>query len=265
MMTRGGGYSRPEANSRNTNEEVRGRRIDNRTQQYGGDRNRLTHNFEEVASVGRGSRPTTNRLREQPEATQRPQTQRGPAARKEERSRDKTLRQPPRKQAARKSGDDKENKPLPETQRAPRGRSQEATHRRPSREKSEFYKNNPNFIRVGQKKMNLYIFLMKRVFVETPHQVVELSGIGDKAIMTVLKIVETVTRVGYVTLTSIKTVSIKGRDEGQLVGKLRVLLKKTSDFDRLNAEFVAQISANPRPIKKEASEPEEIKAPVQRP
>jgi hypothetical protein len=67
---------------------------------------------------------------------------------------------------------------------------------------------------VGLKKMNLYIFLMKRVFVETPHEVVEFSAIGEKPIMTALKIVETVTRVGYVTLSSIKTIMIKGRDEG---------------------------------------------------
>jgi len=54
---------------------------------------------------------------------------------------------------------------------------------------------------------------------------------------------------------------------------LKVLLKKTPQFDKLNAEFEAQISANPRPnkfaaIKKEqppevpkaASEEEEIKS-----
>lgn len=171
MMTRGNGYSRPEPNSRNAHEEVRGGRFDNRTQQYGGDRDRMPRNYEGGASSLGRSRPTTNRLREQhPEMTQRPQTQRGPAARREERSRDKVLHQhPPRKQGVR--GEDKENKPVSEseTQRAPRGRSQETAKRRPSREKSEFYKNNPNFIRVGQKKMTLYIFLMKQVFVETPH------------------------------------------------------------------------------------------------
>jgi hypothetical protein len=87
--------------------------------------------------------------------------------------------------------------------------------------------------------MNLYIFLMKRVFLETAHEVVEFSAIGETAIMTALKIVETVTRVGYVTLTSIKTVTIKGRDDKGQVGKLKVLLTKTPQFDRLNEEFTA--------------------------
>jgi hypothetical protein len=113
---------------------------------------------------------------------------------------------------------------------------------------------------VGLKKMNLYIFLMKRVFMETSHEVVEFSAIGETAIMTALKIVETVTRVGYVTLTSIKTVTIKNnKDEGGQVGKLKVLLKKTPEFDKLNAEFTAQISANPRPTnlkKQQPAEPE---------
>jgi hypothetical protein len=112
---------------------------------------------------------------------------------------------------------------------------------------------------VGLKKMNLYIFLMKRVFMETSHEVVEFSAIGETAIMTALKIVETVTRVGYVTLTSIKTVTIKNiKDEGGQVGKLKVLLKKTPEFDKLNAEFTAQISANPRPAikKQQPAEPE---------
>lgn len=83
--------------------------------------------------------------------------------------------------------------------------------------------------------------------------------------MTVLRIVETVTRIGYVTLSSIKTITIKGKDEGQQVGKLRVVLKKTPEFDRLNAEFKAQISANPRPAKKETTEPQVVKASVERP
>jgi hypothetical protein len=54
-MMRGGVYSRPEAiSSRNANEEVRGSRFDNRTQQqqYGGDRSRFSQNYEGGSSVG---------------------------------------------------------------------------------------------------------------------------------------------------------------------------------------------------------------------
>jgi hypothetical protein len=255
-----GGYSRPDSSR---NEEVRGGRFDNRTQY--GDRNRFSRNYEGGgSSVGGRPRLTTNRLRGgEPEETKRAPQKR------EERSKETATNRGPNRQPRRDrpaADEDKENRPVRETQRAPRGGSQDNAQRRPSRDKSEFYKNNPNFIRVGLKKMNLYIFLMKRVFLETSHEVVEFSAIGEKAIMTALKIVETVTRVGYVTLTSIKTVTIKGRDDQGQVGKLKVLLKKTPQFDKLNEEFTAQISANPRvqAAKKEmpkvASEEEEVKS-----
>lgn len=61
--------------------------------------------------------------------------------------------------------------------------------------------------------------------------------------MTALKMVETVTRVGYATVASIKTFQIKARDGESEVGKLKVVLKKTPEFDRLNAEFEALISS----------------------
>lgn len=85
--------------------------------------------------------------------------------------------------------------------------------------------------------MNLYIFLMKKVFTETSLQEVEISAIGETPIMTALKMVETVTRVGYTTLGSIRTFSFKSKDGESQVGKLKVVLKKTPEFDRLNAEF----------------------------
>lgn len=250
-ITRGGGYSRPDS-SRNE-EVVRGGRF---AQYSGGDRNRFSRNYEEGSSVGGRPRPTTNRLRGEPEETKR-QTQ---PVKREERSKDNAPGHRHTYGQARKerpSVEDKENRPIRETPRGPRGGSQDKVQRRTSRDTSEFYKNNPNFIRVGAKKMNLYIFLMKRVFLETAHEVVEFSAIGETAIMTALKIVETVTRVGYVTLTSIKTVTIKGRDEKGQVGKLKVLLKKTPQFDKLNAEFTAQISANPRPNKSAAVKKEQ--------
>jgi len=127
----------------------------------------------------------------------------------------------------------------------PRGRSEELRQRKPSRDNSEFYKNNPNFIKVGKKKMNLYIFLMKRVFKETSHEEVTFSAVGETPIMTALKAVETVTRVGYVTVHSIRTTNLKRQDESPLA-MLKVVLKKTADFDRLNDEFISLISANAR-------------------
>ena len=205
-------------------------------------------------------------MRGEPEETkQQQQQQRLPQ--REERAKE-TINRPPNNRQPRKNraDEDKENRPVRETQRGPRSGSQDKAQRRSSRDRTEFNKNNPNFIRVGAKKMNLYIFLMKRVFLETAHEVVEFSAIGETAIMTALKIVETVTRVGYVTLTSIKTVTIKGRDDKGQVGKLKVLLKKTPQFDRLNEEFTAQISANPRvqpPVKQPPRaqlEEEEVKS-----
>ena len=70
-MGRGGGFSR--------NEEVRGGRFDSRTQQLGG---RFSRNYEGGSSVGGRPRPTTNRLRGEPEETkqqQRPPQRPAPA------------------------------------------------------------------------------------------------------------------------------------------------------------------------------------------
>lgn len=65
-----GGYSRPEVASRN--EEMRGGRFDNRTQQQA-ERSRFSRNFEEAQSVE--ARPAAKREREpQPEISHRPQT-----------------------------------------------------------------------------------------------------------------------------------------------------------------------------------------------
>jgi hypothetical protein len=242
-ITRRWRYSRPD--SYRNEEMVKGGRL---AQYGGGDRNRFSRNYEEGSSVGGRPRPTINRLRGEPEETKSPIQ----PVKREERFKENAPGNRPQHRQARKdrpSVEDKENRPIRETIRGRRGGSQDKAQRRTSRDTSEFYKNNPNFIRVGAKKMNLYIFLMKQVFLETSHEVVEFSAIGKRAIMMALKIVETVTRVGYVTLTSIKTVTIKGRDEKGQVGKLKVLLKKTPQFDKLNAEFMAQISANPRPNK----------------
>jgi hypothetical protein len=94
--------------------------------------------------------------------------------------------------------------------------------------------------------MNLYIFLMKRVFQETSHTDVEISAVGQDPILNALKVVDVVTRIGYVTLKSIKTQHLRLREgEGQ-VGKLRVLLTKSPDFDRLCSEFEVLIASNPK-------------------
>jgi hypothetical protein len=123
-MMRGGGYSRGEVTNSSRNEEVRGGRFDSRTH-YGGE-HRYSHNYEGGSSSVQG-RPTTNRLREpQPEEIKRPnQTQIEPVKR-EDRPKETNPRPPrrqPRKQASRPSVEDKENRPIRETQRVPRGGS----------------------------------------------------------------------------------------------------------------------------------------------
>ncbi len=65
-----GGYSRPEVTSRN--EEIRGGRFDNRTQQQQ-DRTRFPRNYEDAQSAE--ARPSSKRMREaQPEIAHRPQS-----------------------------------------------------------------------------------------------------------------------------------------------------------------------------------------------
>jgi hypothetical protein len=237
---------------------MRGGRFD--SQQQVPDRSRFTEGAQSVGS------------RTQPEASKRPnQTQKAAPPKKEERPKDTKAqgRQAPQKQQRSQAAEEKENqRESQRTNQAPRGRSEEFRQRKPSRDNSEFYKNNPNFIKVGKKKMNLYIFLMKRVFKETSHEEVTFSAVGEMPIMTALKAVETVTRVGYVTVHSIRTTNLKRQDETP-IAMLKVVLKKTADFDRLNDEFISLISANARqpkkveeapPAKLPASEEEEVKS-----
>ncbi len=94
--------------------------------------------------------------------------------------------------------------------------------------------------------MNLYINVMKRVFKETSLTEVEISAVGLDPILNALKVVDAVTRIGYVTLKFMKTQHLGLREGKGKVGKLSMLLMKSPDFDRLCSEFEVFISSNPK-------------------
>ena len=87
---------------------------------------------------------------------------------------------------------------------------------------------------------------MKRVFKETEHSEVEISALGQEPILKALKVIDTVTRIGYVTIKSIKTQHVKFKDSEGQVGKLKVMLAKTAEFDRLCSEFEALLASKPK-------------------
>jgi hypothetical protein len=75
--------------------------------------------------------------------------------------------------------------------------------------------------------------------------------------MTAFKAVEVVTRVGYATISRIKTKTLLGKDE-RISSKILIILKKTADFARLFDEFAETVRVKREAIfaKKNEKKPE---------
>jgi len=98
----------------------------------------------------------------------------------------------------------------------------------------------PNVVRVSTKRTpQFYIYLVKELFHKNNFDVVQLHGAGNTCVVSIARVVNTLTKRKYVAVARIKTGTIQGR-EGTKIGKFIVHLTKTDEFETIYDEFAKE-------------------------
>ena len=97
---------------------------------------------------------------------------------------------------------------------------------------------------LGRRSYFFYLNFVKSILAYKKHESVELHGMGNEGNVKVTHVANALTKWGYVTITNIST-------HHKLGSSLRVIIKKTQDFQKLFDEHDVQAKERREKIKSE--------------
>ena len=96
--------------------------------------------------------------------------------------------------------------------------------------------NNSNVVNVrASRQATFYVYLIKQMFHNDEHSMIELHGVGDPSINKVVRIMGILSQNGYVTISRIKTSTLHGAETK--LAKMVVHLKKSDGFEESYKKF----------------------------